>query len=245
MAPAPTAAAVRRALAALATPSRARASAWFFKTGKGQYGEGDRFVGVAVPEQRKVARAFESLSLREVGRLLASPVHEERLTALFILVRRYQRGDAAVRQEVFDFYCAQLSRVNNWDLVDSSAPQIVGAHLLERDRALLYRLAGSERLWERRVAMIATLAFIQAGEAKDALAIAERLLGDREDLMHKAVGWMLREVGKRVDPELLSGFLKGHAARMPRTALRYAIEHFPKAERQAWLAQKRLVRTQS
>lgn len=227
---------MRAALAAVATPAKAAASQRFFKTGKGQYGEDDRFLGVTVPEQRKIARAFAALPLPELSKLLRSALHEERLTGLFILVRRYQKGDAAAKQEAFDFYLRHLGGVNNWDLVDSSAPYIVGGHLLDRDRALLYRLAKSEKLWERRVAMISTLAFVAEGEHRDAFALAEALLGDEHDLMHKAVGWVLREVGKRVDPALLRGFLEKHAAQMPRTALRYAIEHFGPAERKAWLA---------
>lgn len=227
---------VRAALAAVATPERAAASQRFFKTGKGQYGEGDRFWGVTVPEQRKIARAFAALPLGQLSKLLESPMHEERLTGLFILVRRYQKGEAATKQEAFDFYLRHLGRVNNWDLVDSSAPYIVGGHLLTRDRARLDRLAKSKNLWERRVAMISTLAFIAEGEHQDTFRLARTLLGDEHDLMHKAVGWMLREVGKRVDPELLRGFLRQHAQAMPRTALRYAIEHFGPAERKAWLA---------
>jgi 3-methyladenine DNA glycosylase AlkD len=231
-----TAALVRAELAALARPEKARVMAGFFKTGKGQYGEGDRFWGVTVPEQRKVARAWRALSLPEIRKLLDSPMHEERLTALLILVHQYERGAPEEKQRVFDFYLKNLARVNNWDLVDSSAHQIVGQHLLQRDRALLYRLAKSKLLWERRVAMVSTYAFIGAGEHEDTFALARVLLRDEEDLMHKAVGWMLREVGKRIDPGLLRGFLRANAKLLPRTALRYSIEHFDQAERKAWMA---------
>jgi 3-methyladenine DNA glycosylase AlkD len=226
---------VRGELLAVATPERAKANAWFFKTGKGEYGEGDQFVGVRVPEQRKIARAYRGLPLAEIRKLLDSKIHEERLTAVFILADRYKRGDEAVKQETYDFYLRHLAQVNNWDIVDSSAPNIVGVHLRTRDRSLLYKLAKSKQLWERRVAMVSTLALITAGEHEDAFGIAELLLEDEEDLMHKAVGWMLREVGKRVDPDLLRGFLKKNVKKMPRTALRYAIEHFSEAERKKWL----------
>jgi 3-methyladenine DNA glycosylase AlkD len=210
----------------------------FFKSGPGQYGEGDRFLGITVPAQRKVAREFAELPLEGIAELLASGVHEERLTGLIILTRRYETGDEACKKACFDFYLANLAGVNNWDLVDSSAHQIVGSHLLERERKLLYRLAKSKNLWERRVAMIATYAFILEGESAETFAIAELLLDDDHDLIHKAVGWMLREVGKRVSPDELRRFLKKNAARMPRTALRYAIERFSPEERARWRGPK-------
>lgn len=235
----PTAEHVRKALHALHDPARALGSARFFKTGKGQYGEGDRFLGVTVPAQRAVARAHRGLPLPEIEALVASAIHEERLTALLILVDAYARGDEKARRACFDLYLRNLAWVNNWDLVDTSAHLIVGDWLLTRDRRLLRKLARSTTLWERRVAMIATLAFIRAGESEDALAIATLLLGDTHDLMHKAVGWMLREVGKQVDEDTLRAYLKEHAGALPRTALRYAIERFPEAERKAWREVKR------
>ncbi|MEN9581031.1 MAG: hypothetical protein RJA70_4040 [Pseudomonadota bacterium] len=235
-APTLNAAAVRAALAKEATAEREAASRRFFKTGKGQYGEGDRFIGVTVPTQRKVARAFQHLALKEALLLLQSPVHEERLTALFILVRQYQRGTPEVKSQIAKAYLRHTRNVNNWDLVDSSAPYILGNWLLDKDRSLLLNLARSKNLWERRIAMIATAAFIQNGESDDAFAIATQLLGDEHELMHKAVGWMLREIGKRIDVQLLRGFLKRYARTMPRTALRYAIEHLPAGERKRWLA---------
>ena len=235
----PTAEHVRKALQALHDPARALGSARFFKTGKGQYGEGDRFLGVTVPAQRAVARAHRGLPLPEIEALLASAIHEERLTALVILVDAYTSGDDTIKRACFDFYLRNLAWVNNWDLVDASAHLIVGDWLLTRDRRLLRELARSKVLWERRVAMIATLAFIRAGESEDAFAIATLLLGDTHDLMHKAVGWMLREVGKRAGEDTLRGFLKERAGEMPRTALRYAIERFSEAERQAWREVKR------
>ena len=235
----PTAKHVRDALRALQDPARALSSARFFKTGKGQYGEGDRFLGVTVPAQRAVARAHRGLPLPEIAALLSSAMHEDRLTALLILDDAFARGDDAVKQACFDLYLANLARVNSWDLVDTSAHLIIGAFLLTRDRKILRKLARSKTLWERRVAMIATLSFIRAGESKDAFEIAILLLSDEQDLMHKAVGWMLREVGKHVGAEPLRAFLKEHAASMPRTALRYAIEHFPAEERASWLGVKR------
>ncbi len=226
----------RAELRAQGSPARAQAAARFFKTGPGQYGEGDVFLGVSVPATRVIARAHSDLSLAELRTLLRSPVHEERMLALVVLVTQYARGDEAARAERFVFYLANLERVNNWDLVDTSAAPIVGAQVLTtRDRRLLPRLARSKVMWERRVAMVATFAFIRAGDAATALAIAELLLDDPHDLMHKAVGWMLREVGKRVDEDALRGFLERHAAAMPRTALRYAIERFSPAERKRWL----------
>jgi 3-methyladenine DNA glycosylase AlkD len=234
----PTARALAAELEALGSPAKAKASAWFFKTGAGQYGHGDVFVGVTVPEQRRLAKRYAGLPLAELRALLASKLHECRLTALFILVRHYERGDEAARERIARFYLANRKAVNNWDLVDSSAPYILGRHLLARDRAILLRLARSRDLWETRIAIVATLAFIREGDFADTLAIAERLLGDPHDLIHKAVGWMLREVGKR-GPDALERFLAKHAARMPRTMLRYAIEKFPEKKRKAHMAMRR------
>jgi 3-methyladenine DNA glycosylase AlkD len=194
---------------------------------------------VTVPAQRIVARAHCGLPLPEIEALLASAIHEERLTALLILVDVYAGGDDATKRACFDLYLRNLAWVNNWDLVDASAHLIVGDWLATRDRRLLRKLARSKSLWERRVAMVATFAFIRAGESEDAFAIATLLLGDTHDLMHKAVGWMLREVGKRAGEDTLRGFLKEHADEMPRTALRYAIERFSEAERKAWREVKR------
>jgi 3-methyladenine DNA glycosylase AlkD len=230
------AAAVRAALEIVASPARAARSLSFFKAGKGEYGEGDRFIGVTVPEQRKVARIFQALPLPEVLRLLRSPIHEHRLTALLILVRQYQRGQDETRAQIAKAYLANTQFVNNWDLVDSSAPYILGNWLLNKDRSLLFKLAKSKVLWQRRIAIIATQEFIRNGQSEDAFAIATLLLKDEHDLMHKAVGWMLREIGKRIDVALLRVYLHRHAARMARTALRYAIEHLPPAERKRWLA---------
>jgi 3-methyladenine DNA glycosylase AlkD len=226
---------VRARLRALGDPIRAAGCARFFKTGPGEYGEGDRFLGITVPVQRRVAHEFRDLPLPEVAMLLASPMHEDRFVALEILVMQYERGDKAAREAVFRFYLAHTAAINNWDLVDTSARYIVGAHLFERPRARIFRLARSKNLWERRIAMVATHDWICRGDLADAYAVAELLLDDPHDLMHKAVGWTLREAGARDRPALLA-FLRRHYARMPRTALRYAIEHLPPAQRTRILA---------
>lgn len=233
-----TAAAARRAVREIADPETAAASAWFFKTGPGEYGEGDRFLGVRVPDIRTLARRFEALSIDQMSRLLRSRFHEDRMLALLIAVRQYQKGDEATRRAIHDFYMAHLEHIDNWDLVDVTAPHVIGAYYRDRDRKPLYRLARSAVLWHRRIAIIATAAFIREDDFTDTLALAERLLDDREDLMHKAVGWMLREVGKR-DVGALRTFLGEHHGRMPRTMLRYAIEKLPEPERQRWLGRKK------
>ncbi len=227
-----TASDVSAALALLANEQRAAVSRRFFKTGAGQYGEGDAFLGVTVPAQRVVAKQFSALELPEVRKLLWSRYHEERLTALLILVRQFERSRKvpAKQQAIFAFYLASLTQINNWDLVDSSAPAIVGGYLFSRERKLLYELAQREHLWSRRVAILATQYFIRKGDLADTLALAEQLLGDPEDLIHKAVGWMLREVGHKSVPTL-KGFLDHHAQVMPRTMLRYALEKLTPEER--------------
>jgi 3-methyladenine DNA glycosylase AlkD len=238
----PSAKSIEKALRDLADPARAAASARFFKTKAGEYGHGDRFLGVRVPDQRRLIRNFRETPTQEVVALLHSPIHECRLCALLIWVEQYQRGDALARQTIADLYLKHRAHVNNWDLVDSSAAQILGAHLVESEKkpstkvpTILQELAGSKALWDRRIAIVSTFAFIYAGRADQTLALAKTLVNDSEDLMHKAVGWLLREVGKRIDPDLLRGFLRSHYTRMPRTMLRYAIEHFDASERQKWL----------
>jgi 3-methyladenine DNA glycosylase AlkD len=228
------AAAVQRALATVADTKRAESSAWFFKTAKGQYGHGDVFIGVTVPQQRSIAQRHTELPFAEITTLLQSKIHEHRLTALLILVARYTRGDTQERARIARFYMKERRFVNNWDLVDASAPYILGEHLRTHDRAVLYRYAHSRSLWDRRIAIIATFTFIRNGEYTDTLKIAEVLLADTHDLIHKAVGWMLREIGKR-SKETLCGFLRLHAGTMPRTMLRYAIEKFPESERARWM----------
>ena len=228
-----TASSVTSALAVVAHPDVALGAARYFKTGPGEYGEGDVFIGVRVPVTRQTIKPFAALPLAEAQVLLESPVHEHRLAALLILVGQFQRAskpktfDDSVRTRLFDFYLSAVrqGRVNNWDLVDSSAPTLLGDYLFDRDRSVLFELAASDILWERRSAMIATLGLIGRGDASTTLQLAEMLLGDRVDLMQKAVGWTLREVGKRVDRALLLRFLDAHAAEMGRTALSYATEH--------------------
>jgi len=235
-----TAEPVQAELARLADPAQAAALQRFFKTGPGEYAEGDRFRGLKTPQVRGVVKRASGLPLAEIARLVESPWHEDRTTGLLVVVRRFEHAtEPAVRRELYDFYlaAAKAGRINNWDLVDITAPQIAGGWLRERpERArTLDRLAGSGLLWERRIAVLATLHFIRCGEYGDTLRLAAALLGDPHDLMHKAVGWMLREVGKR-DRAALDGFLATHAARMPRTMLRYAIEKHTPAERARWLA---------
>ena len=222
----------------LATPEKAKASSWFFKTGRGQYGEGDQFLGVTVPEQRKVAKQFKDLPMTDLKILITSPWHEDRLTGLFILVGQYQRGSEMNKKAIYDFYISHTQWINNWDLVDSSAGYIVGEWLNDRQDKIkvLQKLAKSNLLWDRRIAMIATFPYIMRGRADEALVIAEELLHDKHDLIQKAVGWMLREVGKRVDRQLLISFLDLHAATMPRTTLRYALEHLPPEQRAYYMS---------
>lgn len=206
----------------------------FFKTGPGEYGAGDIFRGIRVPVLRKLAKKYEGITLADCERLLHSSYHEDRLLALLILVRHYAKGDDATKAKVYDLYLKNARFINNWDLVDVSVPHVVGAFLWDKDRRSLYRLARSNNLWERRIAMMATFYFIRRGEFDDALEVARILLSDHEDLIHKAVGWMLREIGKQ-NRETEEEFLSKHYKRMPRTMLRYAIEKFPEAKRKRYL----------
>jgi 3-methyladenine DNA glycosylase AlkD len=226
---------VQKTLRSLATSQKAKASGWFFKSGPGQYGEGDKFIGVTVPQQRKVAKEFRNLSLKDVEQLLQSEIHEDRLTALLILVDQFKRGSESTQTDIYDFYLANTAGVNNWDLVDSSASYIVGAYLFGKDDSMFDTLVASENLWERRIAMVGTQYSIRKGEHKLAFRMAEKLILDKNDLIQKAVGWMLREVGKSCGHDVLERFLKKHYNVMGRTALRYAIEHFAEPKRQAYL----------
>ncbi len=225
---------VRRALEALRDPAVAAHSARYFKTGPGEYGAGDRFLGIRVPQLRALARAHRTLPLEAVVEHLRSSWHEERLLALLILVERHQRGDAETRERAHCLYLEHTRYVNNWDLVDTSAAQLVGPHVDPGAPNLLERLAGSSSVWERRIAIVATFHWTKEGVVEPALRIADRLLEDPHDLIHKAVGWMVREVGKR-DPDRLEAFLAERYRRMPRTMLRYAIERLPAARRQRYL----------
>jgi 3-methyladenine DNA glycosylase AlkD len=207
----------------------------FFKTGPGQYGEGDRFWGIRVPVIRKCAKQLGQLALEDILTLLTSPFHEARHLALFVLVARYAKASSAgEHRTIYRAYLNNTRYINNWDLVDCSAEHIVGAYLLARNRRPLFRLAGAESLWERRISVLATFHFIKRQDFTDTLALAKSLLSDQEDLIHKAVGWMLREIGKR-DKACEEDFLDKHYRQMPRTMLRYAIEKLPERERQAYL----------
>ena len=221
-------------LKAASSSERAVGMARFFKTGAGQYGDGDLFLGIATPVLRRIALRYKGLELDELQRLLDSKAHEHRTAALEILVAQYKSGNEELRERIVEFYLSNTHAVNNWDLVDASAPYILGEHLKTRPRKILVKLARSKSLWERRIAMVSTLRLVRAGEADDALKIAEILLGDEHDLMHKAVGWVLREVGD-LDEVALLDFLKKHYERVPRTALRYAIEHFGREDRKKML----------
>jgi len=225
---------LRAELRALADPRQAEVLMSFFKTGPGQYGEGDRFLGIRVPVQRAVAKKHTGIPLGDVKKLLGSPLHEERLVALMILIEKYNGADDAGRNEIITLYLASTRYINNWDLVDLSAPQLLGRHLHGCSAKPLKKLARSSSLWERRIALLSTYYFIKKGEYDLTLELAEQLLGDGHDLIHKAAGWMLREVGKR-DMEAERLFLDKHAAAMPRTMLRYAIERFPEKLRRSYM----------
>lgn len=231
---------VKQALSSVATPERARSSARFFKSGRGEYGEGDQFIGVKVPDQRTIAKQhYKTIPLEDTFDLLQSPVHEHRLTTLFILVLKYQKYPD-LRAEIFNLYIAHTMFVNNWDLVDSSAEHIVGAWLFESEYKIkvLQKLAWSDLLWDRRIAMLATFHDLKKGKPEATIMTAGQLLHDKHDLIQKAVGWMLREMGKKIDRQLLIDFLDQHAAEMPRTTLRYAIEHLSAEMRRHYLMLK-------
>lgn len=224
-------------LRSLADPERAEHSGRYFKTGYGEYGEGDLFLGIRVPDIRAQVRKCGAVSLEDIQVLLASAFHEERLFALLFLVRKFEKGDEKDKAAIFNLYLKNTRRINNWDLVDSSASQIIGSHLESRDRQILYKLAKSASIWERRIAVISTFRFIANNQFEDALKLARQLLNDKEDLIHKAVGWMLREIGKR-DAAVEKAYLQAHYKKMPRTMLRYAIERFPEQVRKKYLTGK-------
>lgn len=220
---------------------RAANAAWFFKAGKGGYSEGDHFLGATVPKTRLVCKEFKDLPLHEVQKLLDSPIHDHRLGAVIVLVEQYKKAkDDKKRDAIFNLYLKNVykGRVNNWDIIDTSAAYIIGSHEEQTDHQLLFELAKSDNMWHRRTAILSAAWFMRAGDGATTLALAEILLHDRQDLIQKAVGWQLREVGKRVDRQLLLHFLDEHAATMPRTMLRYAIEHLPPEQRKHYLQQK-------
>lgn len=218
----------------LKNPQKAKILARFFKTGKGEYGEGDIFLGLAVPQQRQVAKKYPDLTLEELQKLLNSKFHEYRLTALLILTAQYRKSDNDQKRKIFEFYLKNAQNINNWDLVDLSAPNIVGDYLLGKDRMILSKLAKSKSLWEKRISILSTFTFIKNGQFEDSLKIAEILLKDNHDLIHKAVGWMLREIGKK-DQKVEEQFLQKHYHQMPRIMLRYAIEKFSEEKRKFYL----------
>jgi 3-methyladenine DNA glycosylase AlkD len=229
-----TAREIHRHIHKLADPDKAKILQGFFKTGPGEYGEGDRFLGIVVPVIRKLVKQYQDTPIGEVMKLLKSAIHEERLLALLMLVQRYEKGDDGLKKNIYGLYLKNTRFINKWDLVDLSAPNIVGPYLVDKSRKPLYALAKSRDLWKRRIAILSAFTFIKRNDFSDALRIAGMLLADEHDLIHKAVGWMLREVGKR-DLSTEEGFLQRHYRSMPRTMLRYAIERFPESKRQKYL----------
>jgi len=226
---------IKKTLKDLSDPKRATILKRFFKTGKGEYGEGDNFLGVIVPVQRKIAYEFRDISLVEIEKLLRGKFHEERMTALLILVAKFENASERERKSIFNLYKKNTKNINNWDLVDISAPKILGSYLQDKDKKILYRYAVSKSLWERRIGVVSTLTFIRNDDFKDILKISEILLGDKHDLIQKAVGWMLREVGKRSKNNILESFLIKNRNLISRTTLRYAIEQFSNKKRKAYL----------
>ena len=218
----------------LRNPQKAKILSRFFKTGKGEYGEGDIFLGITVPQTRAIAKKYTHLNLKDLEKLLSSKIHEHRLIALLILIENYRKDSIEHKNSIFNFYLKNTKFINNWDLVDLSAPNIVGNFLLDKDKSILYNLAKSSNLWEKRIAIISTFAFIRLYKFKHTLKISEVLMNDNHDLIHKAVGWMLREVGKR-NKEVEEKFLNQHYMKMPRTMLRYAIEKFENNKRKKYL----------
>jgi len=228
---------VQKDLKKISSKKRKEANEWFFKTGKGEYGHGDKFIGVSMPKARVIAKKYINLPIPEIKKLLSSKIHEERMTALIILSYKFEKGDRKLQKKIYDFYLRNIKYINNWDLVDVTVNKIVGAYLWgsnKKDRKILYSFARSKNMWERRIAIVATSYFIYQDDFDDTLKIAKILLNDEEDLLHKAVGWMLREVGKR-NQKSEEAFLKKHYKKMPRTMLRYAIERFPEPKRKAYL----------
>ena len=228
---------IKSRLKKLANKKNAEVAQRFFKTDPGEYGEGDKFLGIRVPVLRKLAKEYQTITVEEVEHLLKSSIHEERLLALFIIISIYSKGEEAVKKGIYELYLNNTEFINNWDLVDASAEYIVGDFLLNKGKNPIYRLAKSQNLWERRISIMSTFYFIKRGQYSETLKISKILLHNKEDLIHKAVGWMLREVGKRNLP-LEEEFLKEYYKEMPRTMLRYAVERFPESMRQRYLKGK-------
>ncbi len=221
-----------------ADPEKANILQRFFKTGKGEYGDGDKFIGATMPKIRNIAKKFSEMAISETEKLLHSDIHEERMLALCILIRQFQRADEGSRKKIFYFYLKNTEHINSWDLVDLSAPNIAGVYLADKDRKIIYKLAKSKVLWERRIAILSTFAFLRKGDCEDTFKVSEMLLDDKEDLIQKAIGWMLREVGKRCSIQAEKEFLKTHSAKISRIALRYAIERFPNNEKIRFMKMK-------
>jgi len=218
----------------LSSPEKVKILQRFFKTGKGQYGEGDIFLGIQVPDTREIAKKYCDLDSKDIKKLLQSKIHEHRLLALLILIQKYSKGDNFKREKIFNFYLKNTIYINNWDLVDLSAPNIIGPYLSDKDRKILYSLARSNNLWAKRISIVSTYYFIKSNQFEDTFRISEILLNDKHDLIHKAIGWMLREIGKR-NQEAEEQFLIKHYKEMPRTMLRYAIERFDEKKRKFYM----------
>ena len=225
---------IKKDLQKLKSPEKAKVFQRFFKTGKGEYGEGDIFLGLSVPETREISKKYIELNLNDIQKLLLSKIHEERLVALLILVEKYRKSNLEDRKAVIKFYLKNAKNVNNWDLVDLTADKILGNYLIDKDKSVLYKLSKSGNLWERRIAIISTFAFIKNNKFDDSIKVSEILLNDKHDLIHKAVGWMLREIGKRDEKKLL-GFLDKYYKIMPRTMLRYAVERLDKKKKKIYM----------
>lgn len=228
---------IQKEVASYANPEKASRLQRFFKTGRGEYGEGDKFLGLIVPIQRAIAKKYNNLSISDIALLINSAYHEFRLIGLFILIYQFNKANEEKRKQIFKLYISKIKYINNWDLIDLSAPHIVGAYLLRKNKKLLYNFAKAKNIWKRRIAILSTFAFIRNDDFADAIQIATILLYDTHDLIHKAAGWMLREIGKR-NQKQEELFLKKHYRRMPRTMLRYAIERFPEKKRRAYLTGK-------
>ncbi len=226
---------LKQDLEKLANKDKSKLLQRFFKTGKGEYGYGDIFLGITVPNQRKIAKKYFNLNLNQIEELLKSKIHEHRLTALLILVDKFKKGEESIKKEIVNFYLKNINYINNWDLVDLSSHKIIGEYLIDKDKSILYKLARSDNLWEKRISIISTASFIRENKFEDTLKISKILLHDKHDLIHKAVGWMLREVGKR-NQNIEEVFLKKYYKKMPRTMLRYSIEKFDKNKRRFYLS---------
>lgn len=228
---------IKEELQKKSNPGKIKILSNFFKTGKGEYGEGDKFIGLNVPANREVAKQNKEAEISVISELLESDIHEERLCALLILVEKYKKSDCEKKKDIFEYYIKQTKNINNWDLVDLSAPKIVGEYLLEKDKSVLLAMSKSKSMWERRIAIVSTITFIKAGKYETTLEIAKILIDDKEDLIQKAVGWMLREAGKK-EKKVLIDFLNEYHTRMPRTMLRYSLEKLEKEEKEYYMKKK-------